>query len=182
VGEQLGSRHGAAASPLAQSAFQNADGESCEWLIEKMYATSRKFYCEYAHVLVQRTSRHYYMTRVFVPENWNVQGRHVTSPIMATASWAVADGSPKPSWACENRINSVHGEIALCEFMVPIYRVWADLDENDLLKPQILAWCDDVLPQLPRLSRVITPDNSETRWERMEIVTERPQRRRIYKR
>jgi hypothetical protein len=73
------------------------------------------------------------MTRVFVPENWNVQGRHVTSPIMATASWAVADGTPKPSWACENRINSVHGEITLCEFMVPIYRVWVDLDGNDLL-------------------------------------------------
>jgi len=38
---------------LARSAFQNADGESREWLIEKMYATSRKFYYEYAHVLVQ---------------------------------------------------------------------------------------------------------------------------------
>jgi hypothetical protein len=73
------------------------------------------------------------MTRVFVPENWNVQGQHLNSPIMSTARWAEADGTPQPGWVRENRINSVHAEIALCQFMVPIYRVWADLNENGLL-------------------------------------------------
>ena len=82
---------------------------------------------------LKATSRHYYMTRVFVPENWNVQGQHLTSPIMSMASWDDGNGTPKPSWARENRVNSVHGEIRLCQFMVPIYRAWAELDENALL-------------------------------------------------
>jgi len=164
---------------LARAAFQNADEESREWLIEKMYATSRKFYCECVHVFVQATSRHYYMTRVFVPENWNVQGQHLTSPIMSMASWDDGNGTPKPSWARENRVNSVHGEIRLCQFMVPIYRAWAELDENALLKQQILAWCDDVLPQPPLSARAVTPDNSETGWDRVEMVMERPHKLRV---
>ncbi|KIM73243.1 hypothetical protein PILCRDRAFT_93144 [Piloderma croceum F 1598] len=152
---------------LARAAFQNTDEESREWLIEKMYATFHKFYCECVHVFVQATSRHYYMTRVFVPENWNIQGQHLTSPIMSMASWDDDNGTPKPLWACENRVNSVHGEIRLCQFMVPIYHAWAELDENALL------------PQPPLSARAVTPDNSETRWDRVEMVMERPHKLRV---
>lgn len=96
----------------------------------------------------QSTSRHYYMTQVFVPHNWSdtIQGQHITSPIMSTDSWHVDDGTPKPKWVCENRVNSVHGDIAPCIFMVPVYRACAEREENkvvvSMLSPKLMNQTD----------------------------------------
>lgn len=72
------------------------------------------------------------MVQVFVPENWNVQIQHVTSPIMSIASWSKNDDTPSPIWVRDKRLNLVEGDIELCAFMVPLYRGWADLEENAL--------------------------------------------------
>lgn len=70
------------------------------------------------------------MAQVFVPENWDVQIRHATSPIMSMANWSEADGTRKPAWVRDHRMNTVEGDIQLCTLMVPFYRAWADLKEN----------------------------------------------------
>src|ERR1700736_2820966 len=79
------------------SSIVNMSMFSCRWafLHTDMSGTN---------ILLKYTSRHYYMTHVFVSENWNVQGQHPNSPIMSTASWAEADGTPQPGWVCETGI------------------------------------------------------------------------------
>jgi hypothetical protein len=37
---------------LARDAFEAADSDNREWLIERMYASSRRFYCESVHIYV----------------------------------------------------------------------------------------------------------------------------------
>jgi hypothetical protein len=77
----------------------------------------------------------------------------------------------------------------------------ADILLPSIQKQQILAWCDDVLvgckllrrsnvivltchldhsqPQPPLSARAVTPDNSETGWDRVEMVMERPHKLRV---
>jgi hypothetical protein len=91
----------------------------------------------------QKTSRHYFMVQVFVPENWDIQIQHATSPIMSIASWSADDGTPEQTWVRDLRLNSVQGDIQLCKFMVPIYRGWAQLSEN---ASQVFHFFDHDLP------------------------------------
>ena len=85
---------------------------------------------------------HATVTCVFVPENWNVQGQYMTSPIMSTACWNELDGSPEPYWVSENNINHVTTDVLACHMMTPFYHVWVDLKENHILVSACpLCWC-----------------------------------------
>lgn len=68
------------------------------------------------------------MHRVSVPENRNVQGRHLISPTMVIETWSENDGTSKPRWV-RNR-TTVNGDAIKYRVLVPWYRVWAELEEN----------------------------------------------------
>lgn len=52
---------------------------------------------------------------------------------MTIASWSDRDRTRSPLWIRDNSLNVVGSDMQLANFMVPVYRSWAELEENSLL-------------------------------------------------
>lgn len=83
--------------------------------------------------------------------------------MMVISSWSDRDHTRSPLWIRDSRLNVVESDMQLVNFMVPVYRSWAELEENfsqvrltynprsnfllikGFQKHQIRAWCTAVL-------------------------------------